>query len=85
MFVPVRYMSNANKNPAIRLNITPKFRTRISPILAVRLPAKNEAEAYKMVNELHIRPNPVLSIPRFFEKTVDPTARIAKKLPVVNP
>ena len=38
-----------------------------------------------MVKELQIKPKPVLSIPRFFEKTVEPTARIAKKLPVVNP
>jgi hypothetical protein len=51
----------------------------------VRLPAKNDAEAYKIVKELHMRPKPMLSIPKSLENTVEPTANIAKKLPVVNP
>ena len=83
--MPVRYINNAKKEPAIKFNITPIFKTSMRPILAVRFPAKNDADAYRMVKELHINPNPVLSIPRSFENTVEPTARIAKKLPVVNP
>ena len=83
--MPVRYINDANKNPATRLSIAPIFKTRISPILAVRFPAKNDAEAYKIVNELQTKPNPVLSMPRTQQKTDQPTAKIAKKLPVVNP
>ena len=51
----------------------------------MRFPAKNDPEAYKIGNELQIKPKPVLSIPRSLEKTVEPTAKIAKKLPVVKP
>ena len=85
MFVPLRYINDSNKNPAARLSIAPIFKTRISPILSVRFPAKNDADAYKIVKELQTKPNPVLSMPKSLEKTVEPTAKIAKKLPVVNP
>ena len=78
-------MKSANKDPAAKLIDTPIFRTFINPNLAVRFPAKNDAEAYKIVNELHISPKPMLSMPKSLENTVEPTANIAKKLPVVNP
>ena len=65
--------------------IRDRFKTLISPILSVRFPAKNDADAYKIVKELQTKPNPVLSMPKSLEKTVEPTAKIAKKLPVVNP
>ena len=74
-------------------NITPdnKFRSTpiliilINPIVVDRLPLRKALEAYKTVIQLHIKPKPVESIPRLIENTVEPTARIAKKLPVVKP
>ena len=82
---PKRAIEVKNITPDNKFRSTPILITLINPIFVDKLPLKKAADAYKTVIQLQIKPKPVESIPKSFENTVEPTARIAKKLPVVKP
>jgi hypothetical protein len=78
-------MKVKNITPDNKFKSMPILITLINPIFVDKLPLRKAADAYKIVMELQIKPKPVELIPKSFENTVEPTARIAKKLPVVKP